>query len=174
VVNRYVLTICALLVCAPALAITADELRALSNERERADIQRQGRAQSNALGTLLTPAKKSKKYSAESSPDGRAPAEAAPAAAAFTLPIEAGGVAPIPVVPAIRVDGQPVTPNPRATVPAHGAGGGGGGGVRAAERGGVNSYIPPARSPDSPSASDAPTTSDAVAPSVAFGIRLGS
>lgn len=53
----------------PAVAVTADELRGGSAERDREVIQRQNRANTNALGDLLPPDKspKSSKYSGKKS-----------------------------------------------------------------------------------------------------------
>jgi len=156
-------------ISAQVFAITADELRALSNEKERAEIQRKGRAKSNALGDLISPSPSSSKYGAKNStPD--VPAVLPPAAPSATVSDKGEAApAPIQVVPAIRLDGQPVTPNPRAVVPAHGRG------PRVAERGEGGVYVPPASPQSSTASSDAPAgMSDAVPPSTTFGIRLGS
>lgn len=139
---------------APAGAITADELRVMSEEKAREQRQKMGRVNSGELGELVpmgTP--KSGKYTngPESEP---APA---PASATSTPKATKG---PVVRRSPERTPGSGYTPAVAPAVPAQPAGG--------------RFYTPPPRSESAGGDAATGIVSDAVAPSNAFGIRLGT
>lgn len=134
-------------------AVTADQLRALSEEKAREQLQKKGRVNSGELGELVpmgTP--KSGKYTngltpePERTPPG-GPKEAASGASKATENPRG----------AERKQASPAaTARPPATQPA-----------------GANFYTPPPREASAETTATG-ITSDAVAPSNAFGVRLGT
>lgn len=172
-----------------AYAITAEELRALSDQKERENIQRKARAKTDSLGTLVPEAPKvsteAPKVSKYGSP---APATTTPPVATPSTPLvqekpETGAApAPIPVVPAISTDRRapPQRDTTSATSPAAiGVTPAGSPSRKTPQAGTINAapgesnfYVPPDRN-QTANVQEANVV-DAVAASTAFGIRTGS
>ena len=141
----------------PAFAVTADELRALSEEKAREQMQKKGRVNSGELGELVpmgTP--KSGKYTNGLTPE---PTSALPARAA------APNAAKEPASSVAKEGESPRGAERKQVSPAVR--------VPAGVSTGSNLYTPPPRELAGETTATG-ITSDAVAPSNAFGVRLGT
>lgn len=91
-----------LLRASAADAITAEELRGMADEKQRENTQRQGRANTGSLGTLLPESPKSSKYGTASKPQPAKKAVARPASAPASSPAAASSDAANIYIPPTR------------------------------------------------------------------------